>query len=167
MRLIPAALAAAAVALAFGGCKPRPVQQKLPNISDVFRTVVLPPQSTIVSRQGGPDVLQLTLASPVAPDTVVAYYRAIFANDPFVLVSDTKGKDGAVDLYAEEAHRPMWVHITPGPKGEGTRVDLSGAVAARPTADSTRSTSAAAQAAQPMGAGPAQGQPRRDSAVVR
>jgi hypothetical protein len=147
MRHIPAALAAAAFALAIGGCKSRPMQQKLPNVSDVFGTVVLPPESKVVSRQGGADVLQLTLSSPASPDTVAAYYRSIFANDPFVLVSDTKGRDGAVALYAEEAHRPVWVRITPAAEGTGTTVELSGAVAPKAAADSTRSTSAAAQVA--------------------
>jgi hypothetical protein len=125
------------------------MQQKLPNVTDVFGTVVLPPRSVVVSRQGGPDVLQLTLASPVGPDTVAAYYRAVFAKEPFELIGDTKGKDGAVDLYAEEAHRPMWVRITPGPQGQGTTVELSGAVTAKPRADGTRSTSAAAKVATP------------------
>jgi hypothetical protein len=154
MRHLSAVLAAAAVALLLGGCKPRPVQQKLPETSDVFSTVVLPPGGTLVSRQGSSDALQLTFTSPMSRDTVANYYRAVFSRDPFVLVSDTKDREGAIALYAEEAQRPMWVRIEAGAAGEGSKVELSGAVTKKAARGDTLATSAAAKVPAPTPATP-------------
>jgi hypothetical protein len=165
MRHTSAVLAAAALALALGGCKPRPIQQKLPEVTDVFSTVVLPPSGSLVSREGGPDALQLTFTSPAPVDSVTGYYRGVFSRDPFVLVSDTKEKDNTVALYVEEAHRPMWLRIRPKQDGSGTWIELSGAVTKKAGRDSTRSSSAAAKVATPTAPTPAA--PKRDSAAKR
>ncbi|HEU4699628.1 MAG TPA: hypothetical protein VFS40_10635 [Gemmatimonadales bacterium] len=147
MRYIAAALAAALAGTALvGGCKPRPVQeQQLPKVSDVFSTLVLPPNGVFVSRQGSSDALQLTFRSPLPAEQVVSYYRSVLGKDPYVLVSDTKGSDGAVSFYAEDKGRPLWIQVVPGALGDSSTVQMAGVVAkaSSATADSLRAASTA------------------------
>jgi hypothetical protein len=106
----------------------RPSQQPtLPDFAKAFSNLPLPPDPELVSRTGSADALQLTVHSPVGVDEVTSYYRNVFSNDPWRLVSDGKKPDGSTVLYAEHNGPPLWVRIWKlGDRG--TMVELTGAV---------------------------------------
>ena len=71
----------------------------------------------------------LTFTSPFSPDSVVAFYRRMFAADTvYHLLGDNKGGVGEEAFYVETAKRPMWVRIRPNAGGVGSVVELTGAV---------------------------------------
>lgn len=138
------ALAAALVAAPLGACRdeaePEP---ELPSVPAAFPHLLLPPSGTLVARAGSEDALQLIFTSTVAPARVAAYYRRTLSQAPWRLVGDETSDSTSV-LYAETGGRPLWVRVAPGPDGAGTRIELTGAVAAEGT-----DTAAAAAPAAP------------------
>jgi hypothetical protein len=101
---------------------------KTASLRDALPFIPLPPQATFVSRSGGPDALQITLRSPGKADDITAYYRAVLQKGGWRLVSDAKDKDGATVLFAEKKGPPLWIRVQPAEDGNGTLVQLSGAV---------------------------------------
>ncbi|HEY7637086.1 MAG TPA: hypothetical protein VH763_16165 [Gemmatimonadales bacterium] len=110
-------------------CRDRTPQT--PKFSQVFPNLPLPPQPTFVSRAGGPDALQFTFHSPEPADQVAAYYRKVFKQGGWKLVSDAKDADGVVVLLAEQKGPPLWVRIRKSDSGQGSVVELAGAVLAK------------------------------------
>ena len=108
-------------------CNPES-QPERPEIGEVMSILPLPPDFEPVSVTGSEDALQLTFRSRVDQDAVATYYRRTFAEEPWVLISDTKAPDGASVLYAEVDNRPLWVRIVSTPGAPGSTVQLSGAV---------------------------------------
>jgi hypothetical protein len=104
---------------------------KTASLHDAMPFVPLPPQASFVQRSGGPDALQITVRSPAPADQVAAYYRDVLQRNGWHLVSDTKDKDGAVVLFAEKKGPPLWVRVQQAEDGNGTLVQLSGAVVSR------------------------------------
>ncbi len=102
-----------------------------PKIAEVFPNLPLPPEPSFVSRAGGPDALQFTFRSPAPADQVAAYYRKVFKQGGWKLVSDAKDADGAVVLLAEQKGPPLWVRIRKSDDGHSTVVELAGAVVAK------------------------------------
>ena len=97
-------------------------------MSRVLPNLPLPPEAEFVSRAGSADALQITLFTPRGPASVTDYYRDVLSKQTWRLVSDVKGPDGTVTLYAEQDGRPMWVRIWPTSDKAGTMVELAGAV---------------------------------------
>jgi hypothetical protein len=93
--------------------------------------VPLPPQATFVGRSGGPDALQITVRSPLKPDDITAYYRQLLKRGGWHLLSDAKDREGATVLFAEKKGPPLWIRIQQAEDGNGTLVQLSGAVVTR------------------------------------
>lgn len=124
--------------LALGACggddqpKQATVNQAMPNLP-------LPPNAEYVSRSGSADALQLVFQSAATPEFVVGYYRDVFSNGGWNLVSDLRQPDSTQVLYAEQSGRPMWVRIKP--TGQTTRIELMGAI---PGADSAYARAAKA-----------------------
>ncbi len=115
---------------------------KTAKLTDALPNLPLPPDAKFVERAGGPDALQITVRSPAQADAVAAYYRQVLAKGGWHLVNDAKDADGATVLFAQQKGPPLWVRIRPAEGGQGTVVELSGAVmprvadslaAARPT----------------------------------
>jgi len=124
---------------------------KTASLHDALPFIPLPPQATFVSRSGGPDALQITVRSPAKAGDITAYYRGVLQKSGWHLVSDSKDKDGATVLFAEKKGPPLWIRVQPAEDGNGTLVQLSGAVvtqkdtaAAKPATqkDSAAATSA-------------------------
>jgi hypothetical protein len=127
-------LCAALVACGDKAPKMAQLNQALPNIP-------LPPEAKFVGRSGGPDALQVTVRSPVAPDAVANYYRAVFKTGNWKLVNEAKDADGATVLFAQQNGPPLWVRILPADEGSGSIVELSGAVLSKADSVPTKPTS--------------------------
>ena len=101
---------------------------KTASLHDAMPFVPLPPGGTFVQKSGGPDALQITLRSPAKADSVAAYYRGVLQKNGCRLVSDQTDKEGATVLFAETKGPPLWVRVQQAEDGNGTLVQLSGAV---------------------------------------
>jgi hypothetical protein len=101
-----------------------------PKISQVFPSLPLPPQATVVGRSGGPDALQLTLMSSTKVKEVESYYRAILTRNGWRLANDMRDRDGSLVLLAEQDGPPLWVRIKSTDDSVATIVELNGAVVA-------------------------------------
>jgi hypothetical protein len=98
------------------------------NIGEALPTLLIPPQSTVVSREGGAEALKIRFRSALPPDQVATYYRTTLSRAPWNLVSDTPDAEGGIALYAERPNGPpLWVSIRKSTGGPGSFVDLAGA----------------------------------------
>jgi hypothetical protein len=127
--MIPARIRVLLLSLGLAACRDQ--SSKMASLHDAMPFVPLPPQASFVEKSGGPDALQITVRSPVKPDEVVAYYRGVLQRSGWHLVSDTKDKDGATVLFAEKKGPPLWIRVQEAGDGNGTLVQLSGAVVSR------------------------------------
>jgi hypothetical protein len=118
-------LAACVTLLACGDKPPTP-----PKLSQVFSRLPIPPQARFVSRSGGADAIQITLRTPMQPDSIASYYRRVFKTDNWKLINDGKDQSGAVVFFAQRENRPLWVRVRLDEGGTGSLVDLAGAVVA-------------------------------------
>jgi hypothetical protein len=116
-------------------CRDRTPQT--PRVGEAFPNLPLPPQASFVSRSGGPDALQFTFRSRAPADQVAAYYRSLFKQGGWKLVSDAKDSDGAIVLFAEQK-APLWVRIRNADDGRSTIVELTGAVLAKKDSSGAR-----------------------------
>jgi hypothetical protein len=135
--MIPTRIRAVVLCAALAGCgdkppKPAELSQAMPNLP-------LPPQPSFVQRSAGPDAVQIVLKSPATPEQVAEYYRDVFKRGKWRLVSDTKDREGATVLLADQDGPPLWVRIRPA--SQGSLVELSGAIVAK--ADSATKGAAA------------------------
>jgi hypothetical protein len=101
---------------------------KTASLHDAMPFLPLPPEATFVQKSGGPDALQITLRSTATADAVAKYYRGVLQKNGWRLVSDQKDLDGATVLFAEKKGPPLWVRVQQAADGNGTLVQLSGAV---------------------------------------
>jgi hypothetical protein len=120
---------------------------KTASLHDALPYVPLPPQATFVSKSGSADALQITVRSPAKADQITAYYRGVLQRGGWHLVSDQKDKDGATVLFAEKKGPPLWIRVLPAEDGNGTLVQLTGAVVTR--TDSAAAKPAATPPAKP------------------
>lgn len=127
--MIPTKIAVGLVVLALAGCKDR--EPEMAKISDVFPNLPVPPRASVISRDGSPDAIKLTLMSNASPAEVEAYYRDVLGRGGWKLVSDTRDAEGAVVLMAEQDGPPLWVRIQSTSDSVATKVELAGAVTAR------------------------------------
>lgn len=105
-----------------------------PDLGEVMPIVPLPPQARSLGASGSEEALQLTFISNLPVDDIATYYRRVFIDDTWTLISDTQAPDGALVLYAENDSRPLWVRIVRTPGAPGTTIQLSGALVARDSA---------------------------------
>ena len=108
--MIPAKIRVGLALLALVACRDKPPE--MAKISEVFPNLPVPPKASLVSRAGSPDALKLTLRSEVKPREVEAYYRDILSErNGWRLVSDTRDREGAIVLLAQQDGPPLWVRI--------------------------------------------------------
>jgi hypothetical protein len=135
--MLPAKICGALmVCLLLAACRDRPPQT--PKVGEVFPDLPLPPEASFVSRAGGPDALQFTFRSPAPADQVTAYYRKLFKQGGWKLVNDFNDTEGVVVLLAQQKGPPLWVRIRKSDDGQGTVVEIAGAVLAKRDSTGTR-----------------------------
>ena len=117
---------AAAAVVALLGCGDKPPTP--PAASKALPHLPLPPNPTLVSKDGGADVLRITVRSTAKPAEVESFYRKVFNGPGWTLVKQSTDKSGAVILLAEQKGPPLWVRIRSTPDSTATLVDLTGAV---------------------------------------
>jgi hypothetical protein len=125
--MIPTKIWVGVTFLALVGCKGEE-KPEMANAADVFPLLPLPPEPTIVAREGSPEALKLTLRSPAKPQVVEAYYRQLLSKNGWRLVSDSRDSEGAVVFLAQQEGPPLWVRILGTADGAATIVELAGAV---------------------------------------
>lgn len=133
MRHLTVTALAAALLL---GCSPdRP---KLPSLPAAFAALPLPPAPEYLGQSGSEDALMFTFRSTFPSDSVAVYYERLFAADTmYRMINRNTGAEGEHAFYVEYTGRPLWVRVRPEAGNEGSIVELTGAVVARP-APSTR-----------------------------
>jgi hypothetical protein len=130
--MIPTKIRVGLVLLALAGCRDKPPE--MAKISDVLPNLPLPPQASVVARNGSADAVKLTLRSTAKPDQIEAYYRDVLSKNGWRLVNDSRDREGAVVLLAEQDGPPLWVRIQRTQDGGATMVELAGAQLSRPKA---------------------------------
>ena len=128
--MIPTKIRVGLVLLALVGCKDKPPE--MAKVSDVLPNLPMPPRASVVSREGSPDALKLTVMSNAKPVEVEAYYRDVLSKrNGWRLVSDTRDAEGAIVLLAEQNGPPLWVRIQSTSDSAATMVELAGAILSR------------------------------------
>ena len=130
--MIPTKIRIGLAVLALVGCRDK--GPEMAQVYDVFPTLPMPPAASLVSREGSPDALKLTLRSSAKAAKVEAYYRQTLSKNGWRLVSDARDAEGAVVLLAQQNGPPLWVRIQSTKDSVGTMVELAGAVPTRPKA---------------------------------
>ena len=102
-----------------------------PELADVMPVVPLPPDSRAVDVAGSEDAMLFTFLSRHDPDEMASYYRRLFTESPWTLISDSKSADGATIIYAENDKTPLWVRIFRTAGAPGSTIQLSGALVQR------------------------------------
>ena len=128
--MIPTKIRVGLALLALVAC-----QEKAPEMAklgDAIPNLPLPPDASVVSREGSPDALKLTLRSNAKPAEVEAYYRTILSKqNGWRLVSDSRDAEGAIVLLADQDGPPLWVRIPGTSDSAATMVELAGATLSR------------------------------------
>jgi hypothetical protein len=128
--MIPTKIRVGLVLLALLACNDKPPQ--MAKVSEVFPNLPVPPKASVVSREGSPDALKLTLMSSAKPAEVESYYRDVLSKrNGWRLVSDTRDAEGAIVLLAEQDGPPLWVRIKGTSDSASTLVELAGAILSR------------------------------------
>jgi len=121
------------LALALAACGSQE-QVDRPELVDVMPIVPLPPESRVIETAGSADAMLFTFLSRHSPDDMATYYRRLFTEAPWTLISDAKGPSGEIILYAENASTPLWARISRTAGAPGSTIQLSGALVAQDTA---------------------------------
>ncbi len=80
-----------------------PLEQVLPNIP-------FPPEAEPLGSNRAENAIQLSFASSLPADSVVAYYRGVLSEAPYRLINE--GKAGNVtSFYVEQDGPSMWVRV--------------------------------------------------------
>ncbi len=124
--MIPPTIRYLALCIALTACGDK--APKVAQMNEAMPNLPLPPDPSFVERTAGPDALQVTVRSPASTESVAAYYRQVFKQGSWRLVNDAKDVDGATVLLAQRDGPPLWVRILADPSGQGSLVELSGAV---------------------------------------
>ncbi len=124
--MIPKKIRLGLALLALVGCRDK--GPGMAKVSEVFPNLPLPPASSLVSREGGPDALKLTLMSHSRAAKVEAYYRETLTKNGWRLLSDSRDAEGAVVLLAQQDGPPLWVRIQSTDDSVATVVELAGAL---------------------------------------
>lgn len=120
-------LTLALTAMTLAGCKKeQPRQAKL---AETLPELPLPPGGRAIGRHAGEDALVIGFRTPAPVDTIAHYYRGVFNQRQWRLVSDVRSGEGGITLYAEQGtgKPPMWVRILPDSQAGGTLVEVAGA----------------------------------------
>ncbi len=97
-------------------------------LSEALPTLLVPPSSTVISRENGEDAIVIHFRSDLEPAAVSRYYREILSKPPWKVVRDAPDGDGGTLLAERPDGPPLWVTIRKPEAGTtGSLVDLAGA----------------------------------------
>lgn len=113
-----------------------PVEEVPVTLPEVFPNLPLPPGGQVVSREGTGSALQMIFSSPMAGDSMAAYYREVLAKPPYQLINESIN-DGVVAFFVEQNGPSMWVTVQ-GLEAGGTLVTIVGARAPASRSDTGR-----------------------------
>src|SRR5574340_1187615 len=120
MRTSVVALALAG-GLAVAACHSDSPPKDLPSLGEAFPNFPIPPGAQVTGKSGGPDVLQVTMTTPLAPERVMQFYRSMFSQPGWVITSDTRDSSGALVMLAQTSGgRPTWVRVSGAADGGST-----------------------------------------------
>jgi hypothetical protein len=80
-----------------------------------------------VSRNATPDAVKLTLMSAAKAAQVEAYYREVLGRHGWRLLNESRDREGAMVLLAQQDGPPLWVRIQSTSDSAATMVELAGA----------------------------------------
>lgn len=127
--MIPTRIRLLVLCAALAACADR--SSKTAQVNEALPNLPLPPDAKFVDRSAGPDALQVTVHSSASAEYVTAYYRGVFQKGGWRLVNDAKDAEGVTVLFAQRNGPPLWVRIQKDAGGNGSLVQLSGAVVPR------------------------------------
>lgn len=113
-----------------------PAEEVPVTVPEVFPNLPLPPGGQVVSREGTGSALQMVFSTPVAGDTLAAYYRDILSRPPYQLINESIN-DGVVAFFVEQAGPSMWLTVQ-GLQAGGSLVTIVGARPRVAPTDTTR-----------------------------
>ena len=119
-------------------CRDREPAPTMPEVGEAFSTVITPPNASLVSKSGSSDALELTFQSGAGADQIAEFYRGQFSREGWAILSDLADTSGVIAMHVEwdATRQPMWVRIEP--VGNGSTINLVGAVPASDSAYQAR-----------------------------
>jgi len=119
----------ALVVLALAACRADKARNEV-SVSKALPFLPIPPEAEVVSRNAGPNAMQITFRSKQSDEYVANYYRTLLVRGGWSLESDTKDSDGVVAMYLVKDKHPMWIRIYRAVGAPGSMIEISGAVTA-------------------------------------
>jgi hypothetical protein len=114
-----------ALLVGLAGCsEPKPTVR----LQDALPTLLIPPSSSVISRENGEDAIVIHFRSDLDQATMSRYYRGMLSKAPWKIVRDSPDGDGGTLLAERPDGPPLWVTIRkPEGGASGSLVDLAGA----------------------------------------
>jgi hypothetical protein len=78
------------------------------------------PRSAPVSSSAGTEAVEFRYSTPVAPDSVAAWYRLWFLKNGWHIGGDLPSPGGGVTLSVEKEHRSVWLLVRPAAGRQGS-----------------------------------------------
>jgi hypothetical protein len=128
----------AALALLAACDRPGNPEQTRAFAARALRGALAYPQSTLVRVAAGDEAAELVLSTSASIDVVVDWYRRALPLNQWELKRETRDRNGAVTLYAEQGPRPLWITLRPNDGGAGTTYTLVGTAADSTMTNSTK-----------------------------
>ena len=105
-----ALLALAAVTLVACGGEPEAPAETTVSPVEVLPNIAMPPDGQLLASEGGAEAATLLMSTPMAVDTVIAYYRDVLSQPPYRLINESV--NGAVtSFYVEQDGPPLWITV--------------------------------------------------------
>ncbi|MBE0594207.1 MAG: hypothetical protein IH616_17590 [Gemmatimonadales bacterium] len=93
----------------------QPVAERPP--TDVMQQAPLFQPARMTERRTSRETVETVFHSPVAADSIAAWYRHAFDARGWEIVGDMTGPDGSVTLHIARQGPPLWVIIRPSEAG--------------------------------------------------
>jgi hypothetical protein len=114
-------------------------------IGQALNGVLVYPGSAITSMSAGDSVGEVSLSTPIDPDTVADWFRGMLRLNHWDLQADSRQRDGSIAMYAEHAKQPLWITIKAATGGPGTTYTVVGAIVSGTDSGAFPSTDSASQ----------------------
>jgi hypothetical protein len=98
------------------GCERAQPAEERPSV-DVMQQAPLFQPARVTERHTSRETVETRFHSPVAADSIAAWYRDAFDRRGWEIVGDLTGPDGVITLHVAREGPPLWVIIRPGTDG--------------------------------------------------